>query len=100
MHRYPLYLTIIGFAFFLAACGPHHGGGFHKGPMPDPKSYNAHFGDMDADGDGRMTPAEFRAHFPDGDPKVFPALDRNSDGAVDHDEWHEFKEAHGLRHKE
>jgi hypothetical protein len=31
---------------------------------------------------------------------VYAALDLNKDGFVDHDEWHEFKQAHGLKHKE
>ena len=32
--------------------------------------------------------------------KVYKALDLDNDGSVDYDEWHEFKEAHGLKHKE
>jgi hypothetical protein len=29
--------------------------------------------------------------------KFFNAVDLNQDGNIDHDEWHEFKEAHGLK---
>jgi len=29
---------------------------------------------------------------------VFSAIDINKDGYIDHDEWHKFKEAHGLEH--
>jgi hypothetical protein len=28
------------------------------------------------------------------------ALDLNDDAAIDHDEWHEFKEAHGMKDHE
>ena len=32
--------------------------------------------------------------FPDTTAQVFKALDLDGDGIVDHDEWHDFKEAH------
>jgi hypothetical protein len=32
--------------------------------------------------------------------KVFIAIDLNQDKNIDHDEWHAFKEAHGLKHIE
>jgi hypothetical protein len=66
--------------------------------MPDPKSFNAHFGDMDSDGNDLVSWDEFKAHFPHAEPKVFTAIDLNGDKALDHDEWHEFKAAHGLKH--
>jgi hypothetical protein len=31
---------------------------------------------------------------------VFASIDLNKDGAVDHDEWHDFKAAYGLKHKD
>jgi hypothetical protein len=65
--------------------------------MPDPQSFNAHFGDMDANGDGLVTWDEFAAYFQNSEEKVFNAVDLNQDGKIDHDEWHEFKEAHGLK---
>jgi hypothetical protein len=74
----------------------HH----HGQKMPDPEGYNAHFGDMDANSDGNVDWDEFKAYFPQAEPKVYAALDLNKDGFVDHDEWHEFKQAHGLKHKE
>ena len=74
---------------------------YHHGrPMPDPASFNAHFGDMDTDNDELVSWEEFQAYFPDANKHVYKALDLNQDGAVDHDEWHEFKEAHGLKHHE
>jgi hypothetical protein len=73
-------------------------GHYHKTAMPDPASFNAHFGDMDADGDGLVSREEFNNFFKNPDPKVFDAIDMNKDGAIDHDEWHAFKEAHGMRH--
>jgi len=70
---------------------------YHKTAMPDPESFNAHFGDMDTDGDDLVNLEEFSAYFKHADPKVFNAFDLNQDGNIDHDEWHQFKEAHGLK---
>jgi len=70
---------------------------YHKTPMPDPKTFKAHFGDMDANGDDLVDWDEFKAHFPHAAPKVFNAIDGNGDSRIDHDEWHAFKEAHGLK---
>lgn len=72
---------------------------YHDTDMPDPKQFNAHFGDMDSKKDGFVSWEEFKAYFPKAEPKVFAAIDLNKDGALDHDEWHQFKEAHGLRHQ-
>jgi hypothetical protein len=69
-------------------------------PIPDAKSYNAHFGDMDPNHDGKVNWAEFKAFFPKSDEKAFAAIDLNQDGAIDHDEWHDFKAAHDLKHKD
>jgi hypothetical protein len=65
--------------------------------MPDPQTFNAHFGDMDANGDGLLTWEEFAEYFQNAEEKVFNAVDLNQNGNIDHDEWHEFKEAHGLK---
>ncbi len=70
---------------------------FHKTSMPEPASFNAHFGDMDMDGDDLLNWDEFKSHFPQATPDIFKALDGNEDSQVDHDEWHAFKEAHGMR---
>jgi Ca2+-binding EF-hand superfamily protein len=68
--------------------------------IPDAKSYNAHFGDMDPDRDGKVTYQEFKTYFPKTDEKAFAAIDLNKDGALDHDEWHMFKAANDLKHKD
>ncbi len=73
-------------------------GKYHDTALPDPKQFNAHFGDIDTQKDGRVTWGEFNAYFPQAEPKVFAAIDLNKDSAIDHDEWHAFKEAHGLKH--
>ena len=73
---------------------------YHNAKLPDPKGFNGHFGDMDADGDELVNWEEFKAHFPKAVPEVFQAIDLNKDEGLDHDEWHEFKEAHGMRHHE
>ena len=72
----------------------------HSTDIPDPQSFNAHFGDMDANGDDLVNWEEFAAHFQNADQKVFNAIDLNQDGNIDHDEWHEFKAAHGMKHIE
>jgi len=93
------FLTIlIMFPAFVAACAGSEK--YHKTDLPDPKSYNAHFGDMDADGDEFVNWGEFTAYFQHAEKAVFDAVDLNQDGNIDHDEWHEFKEAHGLEHIE
>ncbi len=71
----------------------------HGPNLPDPQQFNAHFGDIDSDDDGMVRRDEFKQFFPQAQPTVFTALDLNQDGVVDHDEWHKFKEAHGLKHK-
>jgi hypothetical protein len=70
---------------------------YHQHSLGDPAQYQAHFPDMDTNGDDRVSWDEFKGHFPETNPHVFEALDTNGDGSVDHDEWHAFKEAHGLR---
>ena len=77
------------------SCSGHRN--YHPHALGDPMKYQAHFPDMDANGDGRMDAEEFNAHFQQADPHVFTALDINKDGAIDHEEWHRFKEAHGMR---
>ena len=69
----------------------------HKMDMPDPKAFNAHFGDMDTNGDGEVDWEEFQAHFPQAEKKVFDAVDLDGGGTLNHEEWHAFKEAHGLK---
>lgn len=88
-------------AFFLvSAAGYSSDTQHHPTALPNPESYNAHFGDMDADGDDLVNAEEFSAYFQDAEPAVFTAIDLNQDGNIDHDEWHAFKKAHGLKHKE
>lgn len=71
---------------------------YHKGNLPDPSAYQAHFPDIDANGDEQVNWSEFKQYFPKADNTVFKALDMNKDSTVDHDEWHAFKAAHGLKH--
>ena len=92
------FLGFILAACILVACASEST--FHKEKMPDPKGFNAHFPDMDADEDDLVTWTEFKGYFPQAEPVVFKATDLNGDGNIDHDEWHQFKEAHGLEHKE
>lgn len=62
--------------------------------------YSGHFGDMDLDGDDQLNWKEFKQYFPHAEEDVFKKIDANNDALVDHDEWHEFKEAQGYEHKE
>ena len=52
---------------------------------------------MDTSGDFLVNYDEFKAHFSHAEPNVFKTIDLNKDNSLDHDEWHEFKEAHGLK---
>lgn len=88
-------LTVILSAMALIGCSGAKN--YHETPLEDPSSYRAHFPDMDSSGDGMVNWKEFKTHFPKTNKDVFKALDLNKDRGVDHDEWHEFKEAHGLK---
>jgi hypothetical protein len=95
-----LLLITIPIVLVMLAVGCSSGKKHHSTAMPDPQSFNAHFGDMDANGDDLVNWEEFAAHFKNADQKVFNAIDLNQDGNIDHDEWHEFKAAHGMKHIE
>ena len=86
-------LIISGLLFGCSGKAP-----YHSKPMPDPKTFNGHFGDMDTGGDDWVDWEEFKAHFQHATEPVFKAIDQNGDSRLDHDEWHQFKEAHGLKH--
>ncbi|RLB86133.1 MAG: hypothetical protein DRH26_17750 [Deltaproteobacteria bacterium] len=82
--------------------GMHDKKDFHATGLPDPSGFNAHFPDMDSDKDDLVTPREFKAHFPDASEttKAFNEIDLDGSGALDHDEWHEFKKANDMKHVE
>ena len=81
-------------AIAISCSGPQR---YHQQKLGSPSEYQAHFPDMDANGDELVHWQEFKAYFPQTNQKVFNALDMNKDTAIDHDEWHEFKAAHGMR---
>jgi hypothetical protein len=68
--------------------------------ITDAESYNAHFPNMDKNTDRKVNWEEFKAYFPQATPQVFEAIDLNKDKSLDHDEWHKFKAAYGLKHKD
>jgi len=80
--------------------GKPHKQKYHTKKLPDPSKFNAHFPDMDSDNNDRVTLEEFRASFPEASEHedVFNAIDLDGNGDLDHDEWHEFKTAHGSKH--
>ena len=98
MKKFVFFLCFILVVGVLSGCAsqPKH----HKDNLPDPKGFNAHFPDMDSDGDDLVSWTEFKDHFPQAGPEAFKATDLNGDGNIDHDEWNQFKKAHGLEHKE
>lgn len=77
-------------------------GKHHQKKLPEPSKFNAHFPDMDTDQNARVTLEEFKAYFSEKSDHehVFNAIDIDGKGDIDHDEWHEFKSAHGLKHME
>lgn len=85
------------FAATAMAASPQPPAGYN---IPDAKSYNAHFGNMDPNSDGKVSWAEFKAYFSKADENAFSAIDLNKDGGIDHDEWHDFKAAYDLKHKD
>lgn len=80
--------------------GKHHKQKYHTKKLSDPSKFNAHFPDMDSDKNDRVSFEEFKSYFPEAsEPEdVFNAIDLDGQGDLDHDEWHEFKAAHGLKH--
>lgn len=62
--------------------------------------YNAHFSDMDKDGNQIVVKDEFTAYFKDNSKpdEAFAIIDADSSGGIDHDEWHAFKKMHGYEH--
>ena len=62
--------------------------------------YNAHFGDMDKNGDDLVVKEEFTDYFKaNNNPgEAFVIIDADKSGGIDHDEWHDFKKAHGYEH--
>ena len=98
MKKFVFLLSLILAVGILSGCAsqPKH----HKDNLPDPKSFNAHFPDMDTDGDDLVSWTEFKDHFPQAGPEAFKATDLNGDGNIDPDEWNQFKKAHGLEHTE
>jgi len=55
---------------------------------------------MDKDKDRKVNWEEFKAYFPQATPQVFEAIDLNKDKSINHDEWHKFKAAYSLKHKD
>ena len=72
---------------------------FHQTDLPDPKSYEAHFDEIDSNGNGVVSWEEFDKYFFQAAPRAFEALDLNGDNVVDQDEWAKFRQAHGTKHK-
>jgi len=64
------------------------------------QTYDGHLGDMDTDGDDQLNWEEFKQYFPHADKHTFKKIDANNNGLIDHDEWHDYKAAHGYKHKE
>jgi hypothetical protein len=92
-----LLLMVFGLAAVAHAASPPTKEAYN---IPNAESYNAHFGNMDPDKDGKVTWQEFKTYFPKSGEKVFAAIDLNKDGGIDHDEWHDFKAAYDLKHKD
>ena len=95
MSSYILLAVIVALA--LVGCG--HQAKQHKAMNMEIKSYDAHFPDMDVNGDGLVSWDEFNRQFADAEKNVFRAIDLNTDGNLNHDEWHEFKAGSGHKMK-
>ena len=96
MHKHIVIVILL--TTLLAAFGCAQKKQYHQSSLPEPSAFNAHFGDMDTNEDESLSWQEFKAHFPQATPEVYQALDLDRDNRVDHDEWHAFKAAHGMRH--
>lgn len=92
-----LALIVLGFAASGDSASPPKKETYN---IANAESYNAHFGNMDPNQDGKVNWQEFKTYFPQADEKSFSAIDSNKDGTIDHDEWHDFKAAYDLKHKD
>ena len=90
-------IMIISLCVFLAAGSAAYADSHQKAQK---QNYSGHFGDMDKNGDDLVNWEEFKAYFPHAEKKVFESAGGDGDGEIDHDEWHAFKQAHGLKHHE
>lgn len=54
------------------------------------------FAAADADSNGTLSPAEFKAAFPGMRDAAFAAIDANADTAIDRTEWATFTQNHGA----
>jgi hypothetical protein len=52
---------------------------YHRTDMPDPQSFNAHFGDMDTNGDDLVTWGELTAYFQNAEKKYSTLHPHNPD---------------------
>jgi Ca2+-binding EF-hand superfamily protein len=99
MNRNIILLTV-GVFFLLAGNGLATD--YQKEGMADTSTYEAfgkaYMGEMDMDGDGGVTWKEFHGEFPDAPREFFDVVDLNKDEFVSGDEWHKFRQAHGLNH--
>ena len=77
-----LFILISLMAALVAFIGCTTGATYHKAPLPDPKQFHAHFGDMDTNADNVVTHQEFNGYFPQAEPAVFLAR-LNEPGGVD-----------------
>jgi len=82
-----------------ALCGQsdHHEDSYNKGGG---MALKQHLSDLDTDRDDSLSFKEFKSAFPTMGQKAFDFLDSDKDGMLNHDEWHEFKKAHGMKHVE
>lgn len=80
--------------------GMHPKKRYHDKVLPEASKFNAHFPDMDKDRNDQVTREEFNAYFADesDNEDVFNAIDLDENEYLDHEEWHEFKSSHGLKH--
>ena len=63
MKKFIFFLSLILVIGILADCASKSR--HHKQDLPDPKGFNAHFPDMDSDGDDLVSWTEFKNHFPE-----------------------------------
>lgn len=92
-------LSCILFAVVLALAfgGCVHHAKQDKAMNMEMKSFDAHFPDMDTNGDKLVNWGEFKNQFSDSDKDVFEVIDINKDGNIDHDEWHDSKATQGSK---
>lgn len=94
----PLVLVILGCTgqYSVAPATDEAKGYTHGQSMGGAEALKTDFATLDRNGNGSISPSEFKHHFPKVSQAGYRSLDLNRDGGLDKMEWGHFKKIHGV----